>query len=134
MLMLSKHFITLQLITCFARCLVPTSLPSIRLALIADTHSSTNWTKVFQKALELHNNTPHLQQRVIFDLISFYKNVRSFGDILDILCDDLLSQRFHAVFLSTESSAAYEFTQFVGLLPVFVLGTNRDAVLKTQVS
>ena len=135
MLMFCKHFLILQLFTCLARCLVSTSLPSVRLALIADTHSRTNWTKVFQKALELRDNIPHLQQRVNFELISFAKNVRSIGDILDILCEDVLSQRIHAIFLSKESSVAYEFAQFVGLLPVFVLGTNlKDSVLKNQVS
>lgn len=138
--MLYKYLTTFH-IAWLARCLyassVATPQPTLHLALITDTqeYSGTNWTKLFQEALKLHEKSPHLRQKVNFKLVPVSKqDVRSFGDILDILCHGLLSHRIHAVFLSTDNSMAYEFTQFIGLLPVLVLGTNRDPAFKRQVS
>lgn len=131
--MLDKYYATiLHIIAYLTRCLPVPSQPSIRLALITDTHSSSNWTGVFQRALQLDNNLTYLRQEVRFEFYTVSeRNLQSFGDMLDMLCEDLLPRQVHAVFLSTES---YELTKFMGLIPILILGTKRDIAFENQVS
>lgn len=109
-------------------------LPRIRLALITDAHSSTNWTGVFQRALQLHDKLQHLEHEVKFEFLTVSKkDLQSFGDILDMLCHELLPRQVHAVFLPSENSVPVEFIQLIGIVPVVVLGTNRASALENQV-
>lgn len=137
--MFDKYFTILHVIIFLARLYgnqVAPSQPSIRLALITDAQSSANWTGVFQGALKLHNKLPHLQHdEVKFEFVSFSKtDLRSLGDILAMLCRELLPRQVRAVFLSTESSIVYEFTQFIGISPMLILGTMRDPAFENKVS
>lgn len=135
--MFYNYFTILHVIVCLTGCLAlpPPQRRSIRLALITDAHSSSNWTGVFQRALKLHDKLPYLRHEVKFEFVSVSKrDLQSFGDILDMLCKELLPRQVHAVFLSTESPVAYEFTKFIGVVPVLILGTKRDPAFENQVS
>lgn len=132
--MFYKYFTILHLIICLTRCSDMPPLPRIRLALITDAHSSTNWTGVFQRALQLHDKLQHLEHEVKFEFLTVSKNdLQSFGDILDMLCHELLPRQVHAVFLPSENSVPVEFIQLIGIVPVVVLGTNRASALENQV-
>ena len=131
--MLYRYYvIILHVIAYLTQCLAVPSQPSIRLALITDTHSSSNWTGVFHRALKLDNNLTYTRQEVRFEFYTVSeRNFQSFGDMLDMLCEELFPRQVHAVFLSTES---YEFTKFMGLIPILILGTKRDIAFENQVS
>ena len=106
--------------------------PSILLGFITDARSNTNWIKIFHDALKLHDKLSH---DVKFEFLPVYKtDLRSFEDILDTLCQELLPRQAHTVLLSTESSAAYEFTKFMAVVPLLILGTHRDPAFENQVS
>ena len=124
----------LHVIICLTRCSDVQPLSRIRLAIIRDTHSSTNWTGVFQRALELRDTRQHLQHEVKFELLTVCKtDLKSIGDILDMLCHELLLRQVHAVFLPSENSVPNEFIQFIGLIPVLILGTKGDTAFENQV-
>jgi len=132
--MFYKYFTILHVIIFLTQFSDVQPLSRIRLALITDTHSSTNWTGVFQRALELHGKRQHLQHEVKFEFLTVSKtDLQSFGDILDLLCHELLPQQVHAVFLPSEDSVPNQFIQFIGLIPVLILGTKRDPAFENQV-
>ena len=132
--MFNRYFTILHVIICLTRCSDVQPLSRIRLALITDTQSSINWTGVFQRALELHEKRQHLQHEVKFEFLTVSENdLQSFGDILDMLCHELLPQKVHAVFLPSENSVPNEFIQFIGLIPMVILGTKRNTAFQSQV-
>ena len=132
--MFNKYFIILHVIICLTLCSDAKPLSRIRLALITDTQATTNWTKVFQRALELHEKNQHLQQEAKFELLTVSGNdLQSFGDILDVLCHEFLPLQVHAVFLPSENSVPNEFIQFIGLIPMVILGTKRGTAFQNQV-
>lgn len=134
--MFYRYFTILYVIIVFlTQCLAVPLQPTVRLAFITDVHSSSNWTGVFQRALTLDDKLSYLRHEVKFEFFSVSKrDLQSFVDILDVLCQELLPRQVHAVFLSAESSVAYEFTKFIGLVPVLILGTKRDPAFENQVS
>ena len=131
--MFYKFFALLYVIICLTECSDVQPLSIIRLAIITDAQSSTNWTGVFQRALELRDTSQHLQH-VKFEILTVSKtNLQSFGDILDMLCHEVLPRQVHSVFLPSEILVPNEFIQFIGLFPLLILGTNRDPTFETQV-
>lgn len=132
--MFYKFFSILFVIICLTRRSDVQPLSRIRLALITDAHSRTNWTGVFQRALELYDNHRHLQHEVKFEFLTVFKrDFHSFSNILDMLCHELLPRQVHAVFLPSEISVPIEFIQFIGLIPLLILGTKRDPAFENQV-
>ena len=132
--MFYKYFAILHVIICLTRCSDVPSLSRIRLALITDTHSSTNWTGTFERALELLDKRQHLQHEVKFEFLTVSKKeLWSFGDLLDMVCHELLPRQVHAVFLPYENSFPKDFIQFIGIIPVVILGTTRDSAFENQV-
>lgn len=130
--MFFKFFALLYVIICLTECSDVQPMSVIRLALITDAHSSTNWTGVFQRALELRDTSQHLQHEVKFEILTVSKtNLQSFEDILDMLCHEVLPRQVHAIFLPSEISVPNEFIQFIGLIPLLILGTNRDPTFET---
>ena len=132
--MFYKYLAIFHVIICLTECSDVQPLSIIRLALITDAHSSKNWTGVFQRALEVLDTHQHLLHEVKFEILTVSKtNLQSFGGILDMLCHEVLPQQVHAVFLPSEISVPNEFIQFVGLIPVLLLGTKRDPTFEPQV-
>lgn len=132
--MFYKFFSILFVIICLTRRSDVQPLSRIRLALITDAHSRTKWTGVFQRALELYDNHRHLQHEVKFEFLTVFKrDFHSFRNILDMLCHELLPRQVHAVFLPSEISVPIEFIQFIGLIPLLILGTKRDPAFENQV-
>lgn len=132
--MFYKFFAILHVIICLTECSDVQALLIVRLALITDAHSSTNWTGVFQKGLELRDTRQHLLHEVKFEIVTVSKtNLQSFGDILDMLCREVLPRQVHAVFLPSEISVPNEFIQFIGLIPLLILGTERHPTFETRV-